>query len=535
MSKQIKFNTDAKRSIETGVNKLADAVRVTLGAKGRNVIIEGNEYQIPHVTKDGVTVARSISLPDPVENMGAELVKEVASKVVELAGDGTTTATILTQAIVNEGMNVLHPRWKWFNKRHINPMDLKRGIDFGVDQITRYLKDMSQDVSKDEQSLKNIATISANNDEKIGSLIAEAVRKVTVDGIIRVMEAKGTETYVDTVDGTQFFNGWLSPYFVTNPEKAVAEFENPLILFYGKKVPHTKEILPAIEAGLKTGRPLLFIAHDFEGEVIATLTQNRIQKGYRIAAVKSPSYGEKRNKFMEDLALLTGGTFITEDKGLTMADFDVSWFGEASRVEITQETTTIVDGAGDKQALEDHVAVLRKQAEEAVHEVDENDIKERISKLVGGVAIIYVGANTEVEMKEKKDRIDDAKEATLSALQEGIIAGGGVTLMHFLKEPNKSRRLNRDQRLGYDILIKAIQKPLWQIAYNSGRNPDEVIKEVNNSPYPVGYDAKNDKYTNMLLSGIIDPVKVTRVALESAASVASLILTTETTISNLKG
>ena len=516
---------------------MANAVNVTLGAKGRNVII-AREYGAPHVTKDGVTVAREIVLPDPVENMGAEMIKEAASKTVEEAGDGTTTTAVLAQALIHEGIESIKryegliPRL--LRKKQVNPMDLKRGIDAGVEAVVRNLMILSEDVSKDTDALRNIASISANNDFYIGGLIAEAMDKVSVDGIIRVEDAKGTETYVDLVDGAQFVNGLLSPYFITNPEKGTAEFEDPLIMFYGKKVSNTRDILPAIEVGLKTGKPLLIIADDFEGEVIATLAQNRVQKGFRIAAVKSPSYGIKRKHFMEDLALLTNATYISDEKGIDISEFNEGMFGMASKVVITPETTTIIDGAGSKGAIDIRIAELRTQAENATQEIDEKDIRDRIAKLIGGVAIIYVGANTEVEMMEKKDRIDDALSATRAAVEEGVVAGGGVALIDCIHAVSEVPVSNRDQQIGLEVLIKALEKPVFQIAENSGVSGKEVVKSVTERGYPYGYNAKDDCYENMIWAGILDPKKVTRVALESAASIATLILTTDATISNFK-
>lgn len=537
MSKQIKFKDDARTKLKSGVDQIANAVNVTLGAKGRNVII-AREYGAPHVTKDGVTVAKEVELPDPVENMGAEMIKEAASKTVNEAGDGTTTTTVLAQAMINEGIKAVREYDSWisklFNRKPVNPMDLKRGIDAGVEAVVKRLEHLAENVSDDRHSLKNIATISANGDEYIGSLIAEAMEKVSVDGVIKVEEAKGTETTIEVVDGAQFVNGLLSPYFITNPEKATAEFENPLILFYGKKVGNTKEILPAIEVGLKSGRPLLIIADDFEGEVIATLAQNRVQKGFQIAAVKSPSYGIKRKHFMEDLALITDGVHINEEKGISMEEFTPDMFGQAAKVTISPERTTIIDGAGHKDKINERIEGLRVQADNAKQEIDEKDIRDRISKLVGGVAVIYVGANTEVEMNEKKDRIDDALSATKAAVEEGVVAGGGVALIDCIKTVNELPVENRDQELGLEILIEAMKRPAFQIAENSGLNGNKVVNKIIEHGYPIGYNSKEDCYEDMFLAGIIDPKKVTRVALESAASIASMILTTEATISNIK-
>lgn len=534
MSREIKYGSDAREGLRAGVNKLADAVKVTLGAKGRNVVIQ-NAYAIPQVTKDGVTVARSISLPDPIENMGAEMVKEVAAKAVEITGDGTTTSVVLAQAIVNEGLDTLKKkRFSILKASYINTMDIKRGIDKAVENVVEYLNSIAEDVSKDNKRIRQIATISANNDEEIGSLIAEAMAKVSNDGVITIEESKGTDTYVDTVEGVQFVNGLLSPYFVTNQEKVTAEFDNPLILLYGKKIAHTKEILPMIELGLSSGRPLLIIADDFEGEVIATLVQNRVTKGFQIAAVKSPSFGEKRKNLMEDLALITGGVVIAEEKGIKASDFTVEMFGQSKKVSISREKTTIVDGAGSKEDIQERIAQLKEQIENSTQEFDDIATKDRIAKLSGGVAVIYVGANTSVEVSEKKDRIEDALAATKAAVEEGVVAGGGVAILSFIEESFVCRNaLHGDQRIGFDILMRALRAPLFQIATNAGLKGNDVVDNVISMGYPYGYNAKTDDYEDMIEAGIIDPVKVTRVALESAASIAALILTTEATISNI--
>jgi chaperonin GroEL len=533
MSKEISYGSDAREKLRVGVNKLANAVKVTLGAKGRNVVIQG-DYSSPQVTKDGVTVARSISLKDPIENMGAEMVKEVAAKAVEETGDGTTTATVLAQAIVNEGLKVLNKkRFGIFSPKFINTMDVKRGIDAAVERTVSLLSTLSEDVSQDIDRIRQIATISANNDQEIGDLIAIAMEKVSIDGVITVEESKGTNTYVDTVEGVQFVNGLLSPHFVTNMEKVTAEFDNPLILLYGQKVSSTKEILPMIEAGLSTGRPLLIIADDFEGEVIATLAQNKVQKGFQIAAVKSPSFGEKRKNLMEDLALVTGGVVVSEEKGIKSSDFLAAMFGSAASISISRERTTIVDGAGYKVEIEERIRQLKEQIENSTQEFDDIATKDRIAKLAGGVAVIYVGANSEAEVSEKRDRIEDALAATKAAVEEGIVAGGGVALLAFLKVASfHDYGLNKDQKIGYNILVQALKAPLRQIADNAGLSGEEVVQRVMNMTYPMGYNAKEDTYEDMMSAGIIDPVKVTRVALEAASSIASLIITTEATVSN---
>ena len=537
MSRKINFSSDARSKLKSGVDQIANAVNVTLGAKGRNVIID-REYGAPHVTKDGVTVASEIELPDPVENMGAQMIKEAASNTVNEAGDGTTTTTVLAQALINEGIGHIKEYNNLINRlfgvRQVNPMDVKRGLDLGVKAAIERLNELSENVSQDKDSLRNIAVISANNDENMGELIANAMEKVSIDGVIKVEEAKGTETYVDVVDGAQFINGLLSPYFVTNPEKATADLENPLIFFYGKKVANTREILPVIEMGLKTGRPLVIIADDFEGEVIATLAQNRVKKGFQIAAVKSPSFGVKRKNFMEDLALLTNGTYVSEEKGVLVEDFNETMFGQADKVIISPETTTIIGGAGSKENIELRVERLREQADNATQEIDEKDIRQRISKLVGGVAVIYVGANTEVEMKEKRDRVEDALAATKAAIEEGVVAGGGVALIECIDAVDQVPVTNRDQEIGLEILIEAMKRPAYQIAKNSGLKGSKVVSKIIDLGYPIGYNSKTDVYENMIEAGILDPKKVTRVALESAASIASMILTTDATISKIK-
>lgn len=536
MSNRIKYGSDARKGLQSGVNKLANAVKVTLGAKGRNVII-GNLYAPPKVTKDGVTVARAVNLTDPLERMGAEMVKEVAAKAVEVSGDGTTTATVLTQAMVNLGIEALTKRrfYGLLEPAYVNTMDVKKGIDKGVESVVEYLKSIKEDVSQDNDRVRQIATISANNDEEIGSLIADAMKRVSNEGVITVEESKGANTYVESVEGLQFINGLLSPYFVTNPEKVTAEFEDPLILLYGKKVGNTKEILPMIEIALGTGRPLLIIADDFEGEVIATLAQNRVQKGFQIAAVKSPSFGEKRKNLMDDLAIVTGGTVYREELGLRPEQFIKEMFGNSEKVVISREKTTIVGGAGSTEDILERVSQLREQITDTTQEFDDLAIKDRIAKLVGGVAVIYVGGNTSTEVSEKKDRVEDALEATKAAVEEGVIAGGGAALLSYLTadlSPFESS-LNKDQKIGYRILLGALKAPLVQIVTNAGLNGDEISENILKMSYPIGYNVKTDKYEDMLKSGIIDPMKVTRVALESAASIASLILTTEATITDL--
>jgi len=532
--REINYGHDARKKLQSGVDKLANAVKVTLGAKGRNVVIQV-EHAEPQVTKDGVTVAKKISLPDPIENMGAEMVKEVAGKAVEQAGDGTTTATILAQSIVGEGLKVIEKR-RWFGllpPRYINTMDIKRGIDIAVQDTVDYLELLSEKVSHDNAKIRQIATISANGDEEIGGYIAEAMAKVSNDGVIQVEDSKTNETYIEVVEGMQFINGLLSGYFVTNNEKIQAEFDNPLILLYNKKVSSTKEILPAIEMALKSGQPFVIIADDYEPEVLATLVQNRVKKGFQIAAVKSPSHGENRTNTMEDIALVTGGYVFSESKSTKVDDIQISHFGTCDAINISKERTTIIGGAGDKDAIDKRIEELKKQIENSKQEFDDDITKARIAKLIGGIGVIYVGGNSAIEISEKKDRIDDALSATKAAVEEGIVAGGGIALYNFSQMALPSALLTKDQKIGYEIFLKAIQAPLIQIIENCGRIPKEVLNDIDDFDYPYGYNAATDRVENLMKSGIIDPAKVTRVAVESAASVAALILTTGATISNL--
>lgn len=537
MSKEIKFNTTARRKLEVGVNTLADAVKVTLGAKGRNVIIE-KDYNKPHVTKDGVTVARSIELADPIENMGAAMVREAAIKAAIDSGDGTTTATILAQSIVNNGLRVIdYNKTFWgslFPTKHINPMDVKRGIDKGVEAVAQRLEELSEKISHDNQRVRQIATISANNDEEIGNLISEAMERVTTDGIITVEESKNTTTFVDVVDGLQFVNGLIHPIYLTNPEKYTAEYEDCLILFYDKKLTATSDIIPMVKMSVEMKKTLIVIALDFDGEVIMTLAQNKHQKGLNIIPVKAPAFGELRKNTMEDLAIFSGGTVFSPDMGVKAEDFTKEMFGGCSKIVISKEYTTLIGGEGLEEAVNERINQLKSQIDDTTQEWDDKEIRSRIAKLTGGVAIIYVGANTDVEMLEKKDRIDDALEATKAAVQEGIVAGGGVALIECLKALDSLKVTNKDQKKGLNILKMAIQEPLKQIAKNSGLSSNAVLGDVVKLGYPMGYDSKNDTFVNMLDAGIIDPKKVTRVALESAASVATLLLTSEATVTLLR-
>lgn len=527
MSKEIKFNNDARIALQKGLNKVADAVGVTLGAKGRNVILQ-NDYGNPHVTKDGVSVARSIVLPDHVENMGAKLIIEAASKTVNEAGDGTTTTCVLAQSLVKEGIDLMQENPK------INPMDLKKGIDKGVEIVVDELAKLAIDVDSEDQ-LKNIATISANNDEFIGGIIAKAFKEVTKDGIIRVEESRTTETYVELVEGTQFINGLLSPYFVTNPKKLTAEYENPLLLFYGSKLAHVNDIMPIINRSIQLNKPMIIFANDFEGEVINTLVNNKLKGGSRIIGVRSPSYSDKRINYVNDLCLLTGGTLVSEDTGNPVENFNDSMFGSCEKIVVDVERTTLINSKGDSDKIKQHILDLTEQAENTKHEVDEKDIRDRISKLIGGVAVIHVGANTEVEMNEKKDRIDDALSATKAALEEGIVAGGGIALLACYRIVNEELKNNHneDVRHGLSILSFSLSSPFEKMMLNAGLNAVTISEKVIN-PYPKGFNVKTEQYEDLIKSGVIDPKKVTRVALESAASIATMILTTEATVSVLE-
>jgi len=525
MAKDIKFDIEARDAIKKGVDALANAVKVTLGPKGRNVIIS-KSFGAPQVTKDGVTVAKEIELEDPLENMGAQMVKEVASKTNDLAGDGTTTATVLAQAIVKEGLKNV--------AAGANPMDLKRGIDNAVVAIVKDLEKQSTKVGNSSEKIKQVASISANNDDAIGSLIAEAFEKVGKEGVITVEEAKGTETYVDVVEGMQFDRGYLSPYFVTDSEKMQAELEKPLILLYDKKVTSMKDLLPVLEPVAQQGRSLLIIAEDVEGEALATLVVNKLRGALKIAAVKAPGFGDRRKAMLEDIAILTGGTVIAEERGFTLENATVDMLGTAETVTIDKDNTTIVNGAGKKADIQGRVGQIKAQIETTTSDYDKEKLQERLAKLAGGVAVLYVGAASEVEMKEKKDRVDDALHATRAAVEEGIVAGGGVALVRAKKVLEKVTTNSLDETTGIQIVAKAIESPLRTIVENAGGEGSVVINKVMEGKANYGYDAKNDAYVDMLKTGIIDPKKVTRVALENAASVAGMILTTECALVDIK-
>ena len=525
MAKDIKFDIEARDGLKRGVDALANAVKVTLGPKGRNVII-GKSFGGPTVTKDGVTVAKEIELKDPLENMGAQMVKEVASKTNDLAGDGTTTATVLAQAIVKEGLKNV--------AAGANPMDLKRGIDKAVEAIVADLTKQAQVVGSDSEKIKQIASISANNDEVIGDLIATAFGKVGKEGVITVEEAKGTDTYVDVVEGMQFDRGYLSPYFVTNPEKMEVELERPYILLYDKKVSSLKELLPILEPVAQSGKPLLIIAEDVDGEALSTLVVNKLRGALKIAAVKAPGFGDRRKAMLEDIAILTGGTVIAEESGYTLENTTLEMLGTAEKVTIDKDNTTLVNGAGSADMIKNRVNQIKGQMESTTSDYDKEKLQERLAKLAGGVAVLYVGAASEVEMKEKKDRVDDALHATRAAVEEGIVAGGGVALLRAKSALSSIKAENADEATGVQIVSRAVESPLRTIVENAGLEGSVVVAKVSEGKGNFGYNAKTDEYVDMLKAGIIDPKKVTRVALENAASVAGMILTTECALVEIK-
>jgi len=525
MAKDIIFDLDARNGIKRGVDALANAVKVTLGPKGRNVII-GKSFGAPVVTKDGVSVAKEIELEDPLENMGAQMVKEVASKTNDLAGDGTTTATVLAQAIVKEGLKNV--------AAGANPMDLKRGIDKAVEAIVNDLEKQTTKVGNSSDKIKQVAAISSNNDEAIGSLIATAFGKVGKEGVITVEEAKGTDTYVDVVEGMQFDRGFLSPYFVTNSEKMQTELENPMILLCDKKISSMKDLMPVLEPVAQQGKSLLIIAEDVDGEALATLVINKMRGSLKIAAVKAPGFGDRRKAMLEDIAILTGATVISEERGFTLENTTIEMLGTAETVTIDKDNTTIVNGAGKKTDIKTRVGQIKSQIETTTSDYDKEKLQERLAKLAGGVAVLYVGAASEVEMKEKKDRVDDALHATRAAVEEGIVAGGGVALIRAQNTLGKITTTNLDETTGVQIVAKAIEAPLRTIVQNAGGEGSVVINKVLEGKKNYGYDAKSETYVDMLKAGIIDPKKVTRIALENAASVAGMILTTECALVDIK-
>lgn len=524
MAKQLFFDTDARDRLKKGVDALADAVKVTLGPKGRNVIID-KKFGAPTITKDGVSVAKEIELEEPIENMGAQLVKEVASKTADDAGDGTTTATVLTQAIFNAGIKNV--------AAGANPMDLKRGIDKAVAAVVAELKANSKPISTSKE-IQQVATVSANNDEEIGKMIADAMDKVGKDGVITVEEAKGTETEVRTVEGMQFDRGYLSPYFVTNTEKMEAELENPYILIYDKKISSMKELLPVLEPVAQSGRPLLIIAEDVDGEALATLVVNKIRGALKVAAVKAPGFGDRRKAMLEDIAILTGGTVISEERGYKLENATVEYLGTAEKVNIDKDNTTLVNGAGDSSAIQSRINEIKSQIEKTTSDYDKEKLQERLAKLSGGVAILYIGAATEVEMKEKKDRVDDALHATRAAVQEGVVVGGGVALVRTSSALDSLKGDNEDQDTGINIIRIAIESPLRTIVENAGGEGSVIINKIKENTGNYGYNARTDKFEDLFKVGVIDPTKVTRLALENAASIAALLLTTECVVADIK-
>ncbi len=525
MSKNIEFNIKAREELKKGVDTLADAVKVTLGPKGRNVIID-KKFGAPHITKDGVTVAREIELEEPIQNMGAQLVKEVASKTNDQAGDGTTTATVLAQAIINVGLKNV--------AAGANPMDLKRGIDKAVSKVVEAIKAQSQEVDDDMEKIENVARVSANNDQEIGALIAEAMRKVKKEGVITVEEAKGTETSVDVVEGMQFDRGYISPYFVTNGDKMQCEMENPYILLYDKKISNLKDMLPVLEAVAQSGRPMLIIAEDVDNEALATLVVNRLRGSLKICAVKAPGFGDRRKAMLEDIAVLTGGTVISEEKGMLLAQTTVADLGTAEKVTVDKDNTTIVNGAGSKDAIATRVAQIKAQIESTTSSYDKEKLQERLAKLAGGVAVLYIGAASEVEMKEKKDRVDDALSATRAAIAEGIVPGGGVAYIRALPAIEQLKGDNDDENTGIAIIRRAIEEPMRMIVDNAGLEGAVILQKVKDGEGDFGFNARTDQYEHFFAAGVIDPAKVTRVALENAASIAGMLLTTECVIADKK-
>ncbi len=525
MAKEIKFDIEARDLLKKGVDELANAVKVTLGPKGRNVIIE-KKFGAPHITKDGVSVAKEIELSDPYQNMGAQIVKEVASKTNDKAGDGTTTATVLAQSIITVGLKNV--------AAGANPMDLKRGIDKAVAKVVESIKKQAKEVDDDIKKIEQVATISANNDSEIGKLIADAMAKVKKEGVITVEEAKGTNTTVDVVEGMQFDRGYLSPYFVTNTEKMECEMENPFILIHDKKISNLKDILPLLEASVQAGRPLLVIAEDIDGEALTTLVVNRLRGSLKICAVKAPGFGDRRKEMLQDIAILTGGTVISEEQGIQLASATIDMLGKAEKITVNKDNTTIVNGAGTKEAIAQRVAQIKAQIEATKSDYDREKLQERLAKLAGGVAVLYVGAPSEVEMKEKKDRVDDALSATRAAVEEGIVPGGGVALIRAIESLNGVTGENDDETTGIEIVKRAIEEPLRQIVANAGKEGAVYVQKVKEGKGDYGYNARSDKFENFFEAGVIDPAKVTRVALENAASIAGMLLTTECVISEKK-
>ena len=523
MAKEISFNSEARNKLKAGVDALANAVKVTLGPKGRNVIIQ-KSFGAPHVTKDGITVAKEVELEDPIENMGAQMVKEVASKTSDVAGDGTTTATILAQSMITAGLKSV--------VAGANPIGLKRGIDKAVDTAVKGIKKMAETIGDDFKKIEQVAAISANNDQEIGKLIADAMKRVTKDGVITVEEAKGTETYVEEVLGMQFDRGYLSPYFVTNAEEMVTEYENPYILIYDKKISNMQDIVPVLEKVVAANRPLLIIAEDVESQALGVLVVNRLRANLQVVAVKAPGFGDRRKAMLEDIAILTGGTVISEEKGYKLENTDLSMLGQAEKITVDKDNTTIVNGKGKDEHIKARINQIKQQIETTTSDYDREKLQERLAKLAGGVAVLHVGAATEVEMKEKKDRVDDALHATRAAIEEGIIPGGGVTYIRVLDEVKKTKVDNEDQQMGVDIVVKALSAPLRTIANNAGEEGGVVLQKVMEKDGAFGYNARSGKFEDLKKAGVIDPAKVARIALENAGSIAGMLLITECVIND---
>ena len=522
MAKDISFNSDAREKLKAVIDKIANAVKVTLGPKGRNVVIQ-KSFGAPQITKDGVTVAKEVELEDAVENMGAQMLKEVASKTADIAGDGTTTATVLAQAMVSAGMKYV--------AAGANPMDLKRGIDKAVAAVTADLKKQSEQIGNDFSKIKQVGSISANNDEEIGKLIADAMKRVSKDGVITVEEAKGTDTYVDEVIGMQFDRGYLSPYFITNADKMIAAYENPYILITDKKISNMQEIVPVLEKVVGSGRPLLIIAEDVDSQALGVLVVNRLRASLKVVAVKAPGFGDRRKAMLEDIAVLTGGVVISDEKGYKLESTELTDLGQSANIEIDKDNTTIINGKGKKKDIEARIAQIKVQIGETTSDYDKEKLQERLAKLAGGVAVLYVGAATEVEMKEKKDRVDDALHATRAAVEEGIVVGGGVALVRAIESVDRMRNGNEDEKLGIDIVRKALEAPLRVIADNSGVEASVVLMNVKSKKGSYGYNARTDVYEDLKKAGVIDPTKVTRIALENAGSIAGMVLMTECVLS----
>ncbi len=523
MAKEISFNRDARERLRTGVDALANAVRVTLGPKGRNVVIQ-KSFGAPQITKDGVTVAKEVELEDPVENMGAQMVKEVASKTADIAGDGTTTATVLAQAMINAGLKNV--------TAGANPMDLKRGMDKAVKVVIEDLKKQSEVIGNDFEKIRQVGAVSSNNDDEIGSLIADAMKRVSKDGVITVEEARGTDTYVDEVLGMQFDRGYLSPYFVTNAENMTTEYENPFILIHDKKISNMQEIVPILEKVIQAGRALLIIAEDVESQALGVLVVNRLRANLKIVAVKAPGFGDRRKAMLEDIAILTGGVVISEEKGYKLENTELSHLGQAEKIVVDKDNTTIVDGAGDNDQIKSRINQIKQQIESTTSEYDKEKLQERLAKLAGGVAVLHIGAATEVEMKEKKDRVDDALHATRAAVEEGIVAGGGVALVRAIAALKDLKGVNEDENIGIQIVRKSLEAPLRIIAENAGAEGSVVLQKVQEGKGSFGYNARTDEFEDLKKAGVIDPTKVTRIALENASSISGMVLTTECVVND---